>query len=77
MRSLSKTVALETLLVLVLRLISGFCDVPHTMPLAVMVAPPLELMFTTLVALVAVMFAADRVLSVGTLAVVVKDTWLP
>ena len=66
------------LLVLVLRAMVGSCNVLHTTPRAVTVAPPLELTFPPLLALVPVMLLTAAVVSVGGLALLlVKESWLP
>ena len=64
-------------LVLVLSAVVGFCEVPHTTPLAVTAAPPSELMFPPPVAPLPVIPLTAVVVSVGVVAVVVKDIWLP
>ena len=60
-----------------LLLVVGFCEVLQQMPLAVMLAPPSEVMLPPPVAVVWVMLLTLLVVTVGKLAVVVKLTSLP
>ena len=62
------------LTVLVVKAIVGLAVVLQQIPLAVMVAPPSEVMFPPLVAVVAVMVDAAVVVSVATVAPVVVNT---
>ena len=64
-------------LVLVPSAVVGFCEVPHTTPRALTLAPPLELMSPPLLAPLVVMLLTAVVVRVGVLAVVVKERSLP
>ena len=55
----------------------GFWEVLHTTPRAVTGAPPSEVMFPPLTAVVAVMLVTALVVNVITTSRVVKVSWLP